>query len=246
MTHASICILSYNRPEFLTRCIQSIHHTVDEPVEIIVHDDGSRVGGDCSNGPREILERFLQEGLVSTVISNPPGHNQGQGVALNRMFRMATGDPIIKCDQDMIFRAGWLAECRRILRTDPRVGLLGVFKYEHDPVDWRKTRRPAPLWHEPPRDTGGLHVGYDFHTHICGSVMVIPRQVWRFLGPFDEHSDAFAEDAMMQKAVNESGKWACALPDNDLADNHGFGIGPSTVVEEGYVVHRIHHGPRLV
>lgn len=258
--HTSICILSYNRPQFLMRCLRSIFDTIEgEPVEIIIHDDGS-----SDREVYNVLQAAQQTGRVSTVILNPPGHNQGQGVALNRMFNMATGNPIIKCDQDMTFKPGWLQECERILQ-DPRVGLLGVFKYWHDPVDWRKTRRVAPTWHpgmwhealRGPHDCGeecpwydepddmpsNLEHGYSFHTHICGSVMVIPRVVWRELGPFAEHSDAFAEDAMMQRAVNDSGRWACALPDQDLAINHGFGIGPSTVVEEGMKVHKIHHGP---
>ena len=33
-------------------------------------------------------------------------------------------------------------------------------------------------------------------------------------------------------AVTAEDGWCCALPPDDLADNQGFGLGPSTVVVE--------------
>jgi hypothetical protein len=102
-------------------------------------------------------------------------------------------------------------------------------------VDWRKTGfevRDAPI-------------GHSFHTHICGSAMVIPRLVWEILGPFEEHSEAFAEDAVFQAQVDASGGWFCALPDEDLVINHGFGVGPSTVVIAPNTVQPIHREPRI-
>jgi glycosyltransferase involved in cell wall biosynthesis len=229
--HISLCVLSYNRLEFLQQTINSAIAGAHEPMEIIVHDDGS-------DDPRiqDSIVQMLRSGHISHAILNPPGYQEGQGTALNRMFHMATGDLIIKADHDLVYHDGWLAKVRDIM-VDERVGLLGLFKYWHEPVDWRKTGLPG-LSCEFPTHT--------YHTHICGSVMVIPREVWETLGPFEEHSDAFAEDAEMQRWVYESDRWDCALPDEDLVVNRGFGIGPSTVVEEGMVVHRIHHGPLLV
>jgi glycosyltransferase involved in cell wall biosynthesis len=226
MNHATLCILSFNRPQFLPRCIDSARQA-GVPLEIIVHDDGSTDG--------ELLTYLYQahmDGAISTLILNAPGVNRGQGVALNRMFSMATGDPIVKVDHDLIFQPGWMIPVNAILE-DPKVGLLGLFKYEHDPVDWRKTK------------INGAPPGHEYHTHICGSAMVIPRVVWETLGPFEEHSEAFAEDAMMQKKVHESGRWHCALPTEDLVVNHGFGIGPSTVVVAPGTVQSIHKQPRI-
>lgn len=233
--HATLCILSYNRPQFLPRCIETARDA-GVPLEIIVHDDGSTDG--------ELLSYLYQahsDGLISTLILNAPGYNQGQGIALNRMFSMATGNPIVKIDHDLEFQPGWMLKVREILE-DPRVGLLGLFKYWMDPVDWRKTILtdawlqgqgiPAPI-------------GHKYHTHICGSAMVIPRHVWRVLGPFEKHSEAFAEDADYQRRVHTSPNWFCALPDEDLVINHGFGIGPSTVVVAENTVAKIHKEPRI-
>lgn len=234
MTYASLCFLSYERPEFLERAIVSAVHTAGEPVEVIVHDDGS-----TDPFVHRTLEALLVSGYVSTVIKNPPGHNQGQGVALNRMFHMASGDPIIKLDQDLIFKPEWLARTREIL-ADDRVGLLGLFKYWHDPVDWRKTHIEELT----------EFFTHTFHTHICGSGMVIPRHVWERLGPFEEHYESFGEDWEFQKNVDGQLDIYNALPEEDLVTNQGFGIGPSTVVIAGPdgqpTVHKINKQPRLV
>lgn len=236
MSHATLCILSYNRPQFLPRCIETAREA-GIPLEIIVHDDGSTDG--------ELLSYLYQahaEGLISTLILNAPGYNQGQGVALNRMFSMATGDPIVKIDHDLEFKPGWMVNVNQILE-DSRVGLLGLFKYEHDPVDWRKTGISRAN-REPFKHLGDP-IGYSFHTHICGSAMVIPREIWNNLGRFEEHSAAFAEDADYQARVDKSWLWSCALPDDDLVVNHGFGIGPSTVVIAENTVQPIRREPRI-
>jgi glycosyltransferase involved in cell wall biosynthesis len=233
--HATLCILSYNRPQFLPACLASAREA-GVPLEIIVHDDGSTDG--------ELLSYLYQahsEGLISTLILNAPGYNQGQGVALNRMFSMATGDPIVKVDHDLVFEENWMLRVKEILE-DERVGLLGLFKYWQEPVDWRKTILTDVHLH-----VRGIRrpIGHKYHTHICGSAMVIPRVVWNALGPFEEHSEAFAEDALFQAAVHESGEWFNALPDQDLVVNNGFGIGPSTVVVAEDTVQTIHKEPRI-
>lgn len=242
---ATCCILSYERPEFLEQMLGTMVAHAAYPMEVIVHDDGS-------TDPH--LRRWLHElvglGAISTLIENPPGHNQGQGIALNRMFSMAKGDYLIKLDQDLIFKPNWLRRSVDILEDnvkfqdekvftdeEPEIGLLGLFKYEHDPVDYRKTLiRDQGTWEQ--------------HTHICGSGFIMPRRAWEEFGPFEERSAAFAEDYDMQCRVTDRHGWACGLPPEDLVENQGFGLGPSTVVvqkENGELTSRdIQTSPRLV
>jgi glycosyltransferase involved in cell wall biosynthesis len=115
MNFATVCVLSYERPDFLRDSLATMCAGAGYPLEIIVHDDGSR-------DPRvhELLHEQLALGNISTVISNPPGHNQGQGVALNRMFQLAAGDPIIKADQDLMYNPGWLGCCMQVLWENRR------------------------------------------------------------------------------------------------------------------------------
>lgn len=240
----SVCVLSFNRLEFLKQSLASMVATATEPLEIIVHDDGSDVG----------VVRWLTEavtrGEISHLILNPIGHNEGQGTALNRMFNMASGDIIIKADQDLIYQPGWTKAIREVLahnreraaRQDlDRIGCLGLFKYHVDPVDWRKMRIQVC--------TDGL-VQWEECKDFCGSLLAIPREAWDTFGPFDEHSDAFAEDFTFKMKVAETEGWCLALTVEDYVQNIGFGEGPSTVVvrdEKNELTSRaIHHGPLLI
>lgn len=231
---ASCCLLSFNRPDFLITAVTTLLEHADSPLELLIHDDGS-------TDPRvkEVLWRWSEEGIASTVWINPPGHNQGQGIALNRMFNAAKGDPVIKLDQDLIFEPGWLRTVNELLDSnavaavdsmEPRIGLLGLYHYYADPVDSVKCKVSQFL-------------GWQSHTHICGSGFAMPRDVFEILGPFEEHSEAFAEDYDMQLRVTRDSRFVCALPDKDLIRNQGFGIGPSTVVVAENTVAKIHKGP---
>jgi cellulose synthase/poly-beta-1,6-N-acetylglucosamine synthase-like glycosyltransferase len=206
---ASLCILSYERPDHFQKSLDSLHEHTNYPFELIIHDDGSR---------EEVTQRLVdderREG--ATVIKNPPGHNQGQGAALNRMFSIAKGDPIIKLDADLIYYPGWLLETCRLLTSHPEIGLLGLLHYYHEPVDTRKT-----VIHR--------EDDYSHHTHILGSGFALRRKCWKELGPFSEHSEAFAEDWEMQMKVTESEKWNCSLPKEDLVKNPAMGYETSTV-----------------
>jgi glycosyltransferase involved in cell wall biosynthesis len=206
---ASLCVLSYERPEVLADSLASLEQHTNYPYEIIIHDDGSQEGM-----VNEYLWDMRNEG--ATVIYNPPGHNQGQGVALNRMFNMAKGDPIIKLDADLLYRPGWLLETARLLHDHPQIGLLGLLHYYHDPVDTHKTVIER-------------QDDYSTHTHILGSGFALRRETWEQLKPFEEGSEAFSEDWDMQMRVTDSKEWACALPLDDLVKNEYMGYETSTV-----------------
>lgn len=219
---ASLCLLSYNRPEFVRDAIVSAVGNAGFPLEMIVHDDGS------SAETLAVLLELRDAGLISTLMLNAPGHNEGQGIALNRMFHAAKGDPIVKLDHDLVFEPGWLAQCVELLdankKEDLRIGALGLFKYHVDPVDWCDM---IVRVHE----SGGIE--WEEHKDFVGSAMVIPRLAWNNFGPFGERSPAFAEDAVFKFDIRDSTHWCNALFPRDIASNVGFGVGPSTVVVQG-------------
>jgi hypothetical protein len=103
-----------------------------------------------------------------------------------------------------------------LLEQHPSIGLLGLLHYYHDPVDTRKTIVER-------------HDEWSAHTHILGSAFAVRRECWEDLGPFSEHSEAFAEDWEFQQKVTESNKWVCALPKEDLVSNPAMGYETSTV-----------------
>lgn len=226
--HASLCLLSYNRSKFLLEGLNSLHQNPGWDYELIVHDDGSE-----EENVHTVLEEQLSTDKISTLIKNVDGHNQGQGTALNRMFNIASGDPIIKLDQDLTYHSGWLLEVKRLMTENPSIGLLGLLHYYHEPVDSRRTVTKR-------------HDEWSEHTHILGSAFAMRRACWEELGPFDEHSEAFAEDYIMQRKVAESGKWKCALPKENLVENPHMGRPHSTVVNPDMSIQKIHTKPFVI
>lgn len=229
--YASICLLSYERPKFVRQTIASAIKNAGHPLELIVHDDGS------NEETVEVLREFHRNGLISLLMLNAPGNNEGQGVALRRMFAAATGDPIVKMDQDLELEPDWLKRCVALLRAnwetaqadggpeaDPLIGALGLFKYEHHPVHHEDMVIEAHV-------SDGIE--WEEHEDFVGSSMVIPRAAYEEFGPFDIRSTAFAEDAVFKQTIAARDGWCNALFPDDLATNFGFGLGKSTVAVEG-------------
>lgn len=251
---ASVCVLSYERLDFLKACLASILTVGYADFELIVHDDGSE-----DEELRQWLFRMSQTGVISTLLMNPPGHNEGQGIAMNRMAAVAKGDPIIKCDQDMVLRPGWLREINSILLenrnagkglcvhgacprpetcpsvcedAEPLIGALGVFRYPVEPVAYEDMLiKPRGRWEE--------------HRDFVGSFIAIPRDAWELFGPWTERSSSFDEDNLFKLEIAATEGWCVALTAEEFGENQGFGIGPSTVVTSTGDVARIKPGPRI-
>lgn len=253
MKFASVCVLSYERLAFLKDCIGSMLAHADADFELIVHDDGSQ-----DPELRRWLVARLEDGTISTLLMNSPGWNEGQGIAMNRMAAVAKGDPIIKCDQDLIFEPGWLRKVNWVLNRnhnpltgcrhgqcpkpepcwrdcedrEPLIGALGIFRYPVEPVRYEDMLLVD-------------HGDWEEHRDFVGSFIAIPRDAWELFGPWSERSAAFAEDNEFKLKVAATEGWCCALTKEELASNQGFGIGPSTLVLAPDRVAEIKAGPRV-
>lgn len=214
---ASVCILSYDRPEFLREVIPSARDNAGYRHELIVNDDGSK-NGDCYN----LLNQLLGVGVISQVLYQPPGHNQGVGESIRKCFGVASGDVLVKVDQDLIFKPDWLKKAIDILfdvvevdGVPTRIGALGLFTYR-DLADERfRTITEYGRWRSV--------------TDFVGSAFLIARDIYEKVGPIPTHSTAFAEDVELKQRLRDAG-YLIALPTEDLCTNRGFGVGPSTVV----------------
>lgn len=254
--HASLCILSFERFWPLKECIASALKHSYADFELIVHDDGSR-----DERIREFLLELQKQGIVSTLVMNAVGHNEGQGVAMNRMAAIATGDPIIKCDQDMVLRPGWLREINSILEENglagrkshcvhgecptpdrcpqvcegapPLIGALGVFRYPVAPVRYEDMFIKS-------------HGRYEEHHDFVGSFIAIPRHAWEMFGPWQERKPDFSEDHDFKIQIAHEDGWCVALTSEEFGENQGFGVGKSTIVlDESGTVQTIKDGPKV-
>jgi GT2 family glycosyltransferase len=202
----SVCVLSYNRQQWLMDTLNSLSNNTNHPYELIINDDGS------DNVEGVELARIKYE---PTVIMNPVGWNEGVGRSINKCFKIATGDILIKLDTDLEFAENWLEKVVKLFENNSRLGLLGLCHYHYDPVDMSKTI----LNH---------YDDHDEHTHILGSAFAVRREVYEEFG-ISSYSESFSEDWELMNKICDDPRWYNGLPLEELATNYGMGIGNSTI-----------------
>jgi len=226
----SVCLLSYNRSKYLRKTLEEIKFA-GCPYELIINDDGSHP---FEENYGEIMGTLMNQ-QATTVIFNTPNHNEGVGRSINKCFGIATGDILIKMDSDVTLENNWLVKTLELFEDNPRLGLLGLCHYRHDPVDMAKT-----IINE--------YDDYTEHTHILGSVFAVRREVYEEFG-ISSYSESFSEDWELMKKIEASDKWHNGLPLQELAHNYGMGLGKSTValkgVEGGIETAKIHKQPYM-
>ena len=128
---ASLCVLSYKRPEMLRTCIESIIRNTTFPYELIVSSDGN----DDPNNLIYLYRMFKEKRISKLIINN--GGNRGVGKSFANCASVADGDYICKIDADLTFQPGWLEAGVKVIDRD-LVGAISFFNYRHyDPNDTR-------------------------------------------------------------------------------------------------------------
>jgi glycosyltransferase involved in cell wall biosynthesis len=211
----SVCVLSYNRPKWLEDTLNSLCESTSYPFELIINDDGSSTNHTYNDFNTYDMLGSWQN--FATIITNPPGWNEGVGRSINKCFKIATGDILIKVDTDLDFTPGWLETVVELFEDEEhaRLGLLGLCHYYYEPVDMRKTLIEKLD-------------AYDVHTHILGSCFAVRREVYEHYG-ISSYSESFSEDWELMKKIEADPMWHCGLPIKQLASNYGMGLGTSTV-----------------
>jgi len=128
---ASIILLVYKRPEFLTECLNSLF-SVDAgyPYELIIHNDGS------NRGEIELILSAFAKHRASYILTNC-GNNRGIENAVRCGIGVSSGDYLFKVDADCVFKEGWLKPAIERLE-DNKVGAVALIDYRrYDPKDIR-------------------------------------------------------------------------------------------------------------
>lgn len=235
--YASLVVLSYKRPTYLMRSLQSLHTVTSAgkiPYELIVADDGSQ------DACWTFLMQAARQRKLTTLIQNAGG-NLGVGEGMFRGFAVAQGEWLCKLDADLEYSPGWLDAGVDILRHDARIGCVGFFDYRHyTPSDNR--------FNILDKSETAQGIQYGVVDDFVSSAMLFSRATYTQFGPIDRGSDAFAEDVMFKRKMQANGlSLAITIP--DYIENFGFGLGKSEVVKPGAkgepVVTKIHHTPLL-
>lgn len=132
MKFASLCVLSYKRPERLKECLTSLINNTNYPYELIVNLDGS----DDPENLNFVHNLYLQAKVSKYIVSN--GGNRGVGKSFANCVGVSDGDYICKIDADLTFHdPKWLEEGVKIIDRG-LVGAVSFFNYRHyDPNDTR-------------------------------------------------------------------------------------------------------------
>ena len=210
MRFASLIVLSFNRKEYIEKSLRSLQLNTRYPHQIIVMDDAS------DEETQTYLFAMMRAGKISQVVFNA-GHNQGIGVAMNRGLSISKGDILMKLDADLSYEPGWLTEVVHLLDKYEKIGCLGLFKYHHEPCLFENELiKTHPDYHEV----------IDF----VGSAVCFRRDLLEELGPWTE-TRRFAEDVDFKQRAIKAG-YQMALPLEDIADNFGFGLQHTSLVQK--------------
>jgi GT2 family glycosyltransferase len=174
---------------------------------LIIVDDGFH------DDTTDFIFDLYRQKKVSSIIMNA-GLNMGVGTGMNRGFSIAKGDWLVKADADLMYKPEWLQKGIYILEND-EIGMVGFFKYHHDPCKWQD---------KVIKELDDYTIVQDF----VSSAFMIPRDVYESFGAFEEHSPAFAEDAVYKLRLQKDGL-KLALTKDDMMENVGFGLGRTTL-----------------
>ena len=200
----SVCVLAYERPSALEETLSSLIETHEYPLEIIVHDDGSK-----DPAVKEVLKRYRDS--ISLILDNC-GQNVGVGRAFTRCLHVATGEYVFKCDSDVTFLPGWdkWADDMLSYEIEDRPRVIGFFDYMHyNPEDTRFAQRDD------------FHIAWRVHDFV--------NSVW---GIKREHlaCNVGIPDDGYHTLLRDCG-YELFIPKQDFVLNKHFGIGKSVYID---------------
>jgi glycosyltransferase involved in cell wall biosynthesis len=121
--YVEVCVLTYNRIEFVSACLSSIINHTKTPTKIFVIDNGS------TDGTVEYLTSLLNKNLIHDLECNT--ENQGIAKPKNRFLEKVEfkSDFIIMTDSDIVFpytKPCWLEQYNALFERYPELGMLSL------------------------------------------------------------------------------------------------------------------------
>ena len=155
MTKISIVIPSYNQDKYIERSLQSIFNQEYDNIELIIIDGGS------SDRSVDIIKKY--EDRISYWISEK---DSGQSDALNKGYKVATGDIYGWLNSDDLYAENILSEVEQIFNDNPKCQVV------------------FGDWLEIDSEDGILNYNYAFdfslmHTKYEGAQINVQAMFWR-------------------------------------------------------------------
>ncbi|MGU3470775.1 glycosyltransferase family 2 protein [Paenibacillus sp. D51F] len=115
----SIIIPTYNKRDYLVRCLNSILRHTPESYEIIVVDNAS------ADGTAAMLEKYSLMLGAGKLRFRVMDRNLGFAGAVNRGLMMARGDRLLLLNNDTLVTERWLDNLTACLERSPSAGIVG-------------------------------------------------------------------------------------------------------------------------
>jgi glycosyltransferase involved in cell wall biosynthesis len=133
----SVCLCTYNGEKFLSDQLESINKQSYKPDQLIISDDGS------TDATLDMVRSFSERVCFPVKIVLNDGIPLGVTKNFERALGYCTGDIIVFCDQDDIWRADRVVEVRKAFTVRP---LLGYFFSNASIIDQNNVSQLDSLW----------------------------------------------------------------------------------------------------
>lgn len=190
----SIILVTHNEWAYTQSCLESIHQFTDEPIEIIVVDNGS------TDGTPDYLSSHQNVRLKRNA------ENRGFPAAVNQGLAIANGENLLLLNNDTIVTTGWLRKQLIHLQENSSIGVIGpcsnnVSGPQQIPVSYRNlSDLDGFAWR-----WGQEHSGQFVQAkRIVGFCFLFRREVYEQLGGLDERFGVgcFEDDDFCRRAID--------------------------------------------
>lgn len=228
----SVVIPTHQTRELTLRCLAALWLCNPQPDEVIVVDDGS-----TDDTVRSVLRKYPRHIVVRLPRS------EGFSIAANHGMARASGDLILLLNSDTEVEPEALGTVTEAFTNTPELGVAGAtLKHLDGAPQWSGGRMPSVLWCfalasgipallgrlkiwrrlRAPSGSNGGTVAW-----VAGTAMVVRRQVWESVGPFDLRYRFYCQDIDFCLAAAEEGWRIEVLPEFKVLHHHGGTISGS-------------------
>jgi GT2 family glycosyltransferase len=228
----SVVIPTHETRELTLRCLAALWLCNPQPDEVIVVDDGS-----TDDTVRSVLRKYPRHIVVRLPTA------QGFSVAANHGMARASGDLILLLNSDTEMEPEALGVVVEAFAKEPALGVAGAaLRHPDGAPQWSGGRLPSALWcfalaSGIPSFLGGFKFWRKLRSPsgsnggrvdwVAGTAMVMRREVWESVGPFDLRYRFYCQDIDLCVAASEEGWRVEVLPDFKVLHHHGGTISGS-------------------
>lgn len=130
--YIDICVVTYNRLEYLRRCVWSIIMSTKVPYRLFVISDAS------TDGTNEWMEEMRDHSKIFKIIINE--ENLGTAKTLNRVIRATDSPWYVQACDDMYFHRGWDDAAARMISAFDDCGIASFWDFPIKDFDLEKRR----------------------------------------------------------------------------------------------------------